>query len=81
MGTVTSFIFTNDSQEKVKLILEPWAEEYDIFSGMKVEIITSDPQENVIEVEYDGKDIIVHGWSDSMSVQSEGKPLAPNFGG
>jgi len=80
MNLCTSFVFTNNSEKTMKLILEPWAEEYNIPVGMKVEIVTDDPKENVIEVEYDGENVIVYGWADSMSVQSEGEVLEADFG-
>lgn len=77
---ITSLKFTNSSDKTIKLILEPWAEEYEVLAGMTVEIVTSEPKEKEIEVEYEGADIIIYGWSDNMSVLSQGEELSPSFG-
>lgn len=79
MSTATSLIVTNRSKQILRLILEPWAEEYEIPAGMVVEISAHAHPEKQIEVGYDGENIIVYGWADDMSVRSNGEILKPSF--
>ena len=52
MTTISSLKFTNSSDKSIKLILEPWADEYDVPAGMTVDISASSPNEASIEVEF-----------------------------
>ena len=72
-------IFTNSSSNNMRLILEPWAEEYSIESNSTVEIIADNPSGKEIEIEYNDKAIIIYGWADSMVVQCNGSTLDPQF--
>ena len=79
MNTLNKLVLANTSGNSIKLILEPWAEEYEIENGMKIEIHASDPNDSSIEIEYEKENIIVYGWADSMTVLCEGKKLEPDF--
>ena len=61
MSTLTSLAFTNASENMIKLIIEPWAEEYNLNSGMKVEIVADNSNEGSIEIEFEGETVIVYG--------------------
>ncbi len=76
----SSLKFINSSKNCIKLILEPWAEEYKINGGKAVEVISDRLAESSIEVEFDESDITIYGWSDSMSVFCDGVKLEPEFG-
>jgi len=80
MNTLNSLVFANTSGNSIRLILEPWAEEYKIGNGMKIEILASEPNDSSIEIEYEKENIIVHGWADSITVLCEGEKLEPDFG-
>lgn len=79
MATPKKLKFTNRSSDKMKLILEPWAEEYSVETDMMVEVLSDQQSDKEIEVEYNEGDLIVYGWSDSMVVLHDGKKLEPQF--
>ncbi|WP_020409946.1 hypothetical protein [Hahella ganghwensis] len=74
-----SLLFRNSSRKKIKLVLEPWAEEYPLNDGVTVKIQSEKQTTSSIEVEFDGEDIIVYGWSDEMSVWIDGTKIEPTF--
>ena len=76
---VASLKFTNGSDKVMKIILEPWAEEYLVDAGATVEVIANGESKKNIEIEHDGEDLIVYGWSDSMTVLCNGIPQEPQF--
>ncbi len=69
--------FKNSFSRELKVILEPWAEEYSVKPGSTLEIVPNSESSQEIEIEYDGEDIIIYGWSDDMSVMSDGKQAIP----
>ena len=79
MEAPSSLKFTNSSPQAIKIILEPWAEEYRVEPGVEIEIVAEEPHEACIEIKYDGEDIIVFGWSDNINVLVDGKKLEPYF--
>ncbi|OZG74653.1 hypothetical protein BTA51_06610 [Hahella sp. CCB-MM4] len=74
-----SLLFKNSSHRKIKLVLEPWSEEYPLNDGVTVKIQSDKQTTSSIEVEFDGEDIIVYGWSDEMSVWIDGAKIEPTF--
>lgn len=58
------FIYRNSKNEKMKLILEPWAEEYDIESNSEVEIIVEgDIEKGYLMIESETDHVVIfYGW-------------------
>ena len=70
---------TNESDTRLKIIVEPWAEEYYIEPNTKVLITPIGKVSTEIEIEYHSDRIIIHGWFDSYSITSDGEPLKCDF--
>lgn len=77
MSSPSILKFKNSFSKDLKVILEPWAEEYSIRPGSVLEIVPNSESNQEIEIEYDGEDIIIYGWSDNMSVMCDGKQAIP----
>lgn len=56
---------TNSAQDSKLLILEPWAEEFEILSGETFEFIGEGEKEGQFEVEFNEDAIIVFSWDSS----------------
>ncbi|KQE62585.1 hypothetical protein APD50_01165, partial [Acinetobacter baumannii] len=53
--------------EKIKLILEPWAEEYNIESNSEVEIIVEgDIEKGYLMIESEIDRVVIYGWQGSL---------------
>lgn len=60
-------IYKNSGINKIKLILEPWAEEYSIEPNSEVEIIIEgDLEKGYLMIESDNENLIVYGWEGSF---------------
>jgi hypothetical protein len=77
----SSIRITNSSPETKTLILEPWAEEFEMLSGKTFEFFGKAEQEGSFEVEFIADKIIVFLWSGAtVRVFCEGEELgAGNF--
>lgn len=56
---------TNSAQDSKLLILEPWAEEFEILSGETFKFIGESEKKGSFEVEFSEDTIIVFGWDGS----------------
>lgn len=60
-------IYKNSKNEKIKLILEPWAEEYNIESNSEVEIIVEgDIEKGYLMIESEIGRVVIYGWQGSL---------------
>ncbi len=73
------FSYTNATKAAVRLILEPWAEEYVIQSGQRVDIVaSSNTSDGCVEFEQLSDCLIIYGYPGSVvSLSSNGRELAP----
>lgn len=61
----------NSQGEKVKITLEPWADEYLLLPGQKVRLAFSGPEGGELEFETRGAEVVIYGWSGSTFVIRE----------
>lgn len=67
MGLKQKIIYKNSKNEKIKLILEPWAEEYNIESNSEVEIIVEgDIEKGYLMIESEIDRVVIYGWQGSL---------------
>ncbi|MBE2166659.1 hypothetical protein IIQ43_19265 [Acinetobacter oleivorans] len=60
-------IYKNSSNNKIKLVLEPWGEEYSVESNSEVEIIIEgDLEKGYLIIESDNDSLIIYGWQGSL---------------
>jgi hypothetical protein len=70
-------IFSNNSTKNMRLIIEPWAEEFLLSPGIIVEIIAAGENTDCLEIDYVDRGVAIHGWSGSaLTVMLDGKALA-----
>lgn len=62
----SSVQITNSSKDSKLLILEPWAEEFELFAGKTFEFFGEGEKEGKFEVEFTEDAIIVFAWESSM---------------
>ena len=60
--------FENIGSTPVNLIIEPWAEEFKIRPGVKVQIVSDDIFGDLIEMDYCDNSLIIHGWGEGIVV-------------
>ena len=85
----SSVQITNSAKDSKLLILEPWAEEFEILSGKTFEFVGEGEKEGKFEVEFTENVIIVFGWQGSrvkifcdgeeINNGASGKVAAPIF--
>jgi hypothetical protein len=80
MPITQKFTYTNRTQSRLLIVLEPWAEEYWIDPGEHVDIeVRNGVSGNHLELEDTSEGITIHGWEGTVvSVLRDGKELAPN---
>ncbi|WP_050559460.1 hypothetical protein, partial [Acinetobacter baumannii] len=62
-----SLFIKTRKNEKIKLILEPWAEEYNIESNSEVEIIVEgDIEKGYLMIESEIDRVVIYGWQGSL---------------
>ena len=67
MGLKQKIIYKNSKNEKIKLILEPWAEEYNIKSNSEVEIIVEgDIEKGYLMIESEIDRVVIYGWQGNL---------------
>ncbi|KRI51668.1 hypothetical protein [Acinetobacter pittii] len=60
-------IYKNSKNEKIKLILESWAEEYNIKSNSEVEIIfEGNIEKGYLMIESEINRVVIYGWQESL---------------
>ncbi|EOQ67516.1 hypothetical protein [Acinetobacter pittii] len=60
-------IYKNSKNEKIKSILEPWAEEYNIESNSEVEIIVEgDIEKGYLIIESEIDRVVIYSWQGSL---------------
>ena len=85
----SSIQITNSAKDSKLLILEPWAEEFEMLSGSTFEFIGEGEKEGNFEVEFRENAIIVFGWESStvkifcdgeeINYKASGKIAVPTF--
>lgn len=72
--------YQNSSEEKIQLVLEPWAEQYSIQPGQTVDILAKGGASgSCYEIEQTADYLIIYAWADCVaSVSSNGVELAPD---
>jgi hypothetical protein len=72
--------YTNRTQGKLLVILEPWAEEYWIEPDQPVDIEVRDGSPGGhLEIEHTPKGLIVYGWAGTVvSLVRDGKEVPPS---
>ncbi|MEJ5139067.1 MULTISPECIES: hypothetical protein [Acinetobacter] len=61
------FLYKNSSSNKIKLVLEPWAEEFEVKPDSEVEIIIEgDLTKGYLMIESDNNSLIIYGWQGSL---------------
>lgn len=72
----SSTLVTNSFKDSKLLILEPWAEEFEIPSGKSFEFVGEGEKEGNFEVEFSENAIIVFGWeSSTVKVFCDGQEI------
>lgn len=71
--------FKNNTEIKMKVYLEPWAEEYVLPPGSIIIFYSKDISKELIEVEYAVNSITVYGWDDEITVEIDNKKALPDF--
>ena len=81
METISKLSLTNHGKSLLRLIIEPWADQYKIEPEAKVEIVGGEDRiESQIAVDYyDDGFIVVHGWSNGMKVMIDGEEMEEDF--
>lgn len=80
MSTAQILTYTNRTRDRVLLILEPWAEQYWIEPGGRVDIKVSGGKQGYnIELEETANGIVVYGWEGCVAaVFCNGTELTPD---
>ena len=60
--------FVNSGSTPVKLVIEPWAHEYKIRPGVKVQIVSDEIFSDLIEMDFWDNSLIIHGWGEGVVV-------------
>lgn len=61
------FLYKNSSSNKIKLVLEPWAEEFEVKPDSEVEIIIEgDLTKGYLMLKSDNNSLIIYGWQGSL---------------
>jgi len=60
------FRITNSVKEDITLHLEPWGEQYIMASGVAYKVEAKGPDNDILELEYAERKLIVYGWSGSV---------------
>tara|TARA_B100001989_G_C24515677_1_gene452982 strand:+ start:648 stop:950 length:303 start_codon:yes stop_codon:yes gene_type:complete len=74
--------FTNNADEPVKLILEPWASEYRVDKGVTLDVVVeagAKVDHNEIDIDYYDRTIVVHAWASLMTVLLDGQEAEEGF--
>jgi hypothetical protein len=80
MYIVQKLTYTNRTQGRLLVFLEPWAEEYWIDPGERIDIeVRSGTPEGHLELEQTSEGITIYGWEGTViSILRDGKELTPN---
>jgi hypothetical protein len=80
MNAVGKITYTNRTGHRLRIILEPWAEEYWIEPDDPIDIVArSGKSAGHIEVEQTDEGLIIYGWEESVvSIFRAGKELGPS---
>ena len=78
MPIVQRFTYTNSTSAKVRVILEPWAEEFRVRPGQVVEVVVDADAPGCIELEQKTACFIIYGYTGStVELFSDGKEMVP----
>ena len=75
-GTI---VVRNYQPSKIKVIIEPWANEYDLLPVEELEIIYSGPNGGLFEIESKPGQVILYGWEGSIVYVKDGFGLPQPF--
>jgi hypothetical protein len=79
MTAVQKFSYLNSTGTKVRITLEPWADQYLIQAGQSVEIrVEGDPTVGELELEQDAHGLVIYGYTGSIvQIFCDGVELTP----
>ena len=80
MTTSQKLSYINGSDIELRVIVEPWAEQFLIRPGQRVEIhVRSEGEVGTIELEQLATGLVIYGYEGcTMSLISDGEELAPS---
>lgn len=70
-------IISNSSKEKLVIVIEPWAEEYSVQPGKKIEVFPINDSKDPVEVNFIGDKLVIYINSDDFRVISDGMEVSP----
>ncbi|MES2187305.1 MAG: hypothetical protein V4505_22335 [Pseudomonadota bacterium] len=79
MNIVQQFKYTNDSGTDLRLVVEPWADQFVLHPGQQVDILVYGDVTGIVEFEQASDRFVVHSYDGSIiHVMSDGKELPPS---
>jgi hypothetical protein len=67
MHVIQKFTYTNRTQSRLLIILEPWAEEYWIDPGQQIEVeVRNGTPGHQLELEQTSEGSTIHGWEGTV---------------
>jgi hypothetical protein len=79
MSFEQSIAYTNGSDEPLRIILEPWAEEFIVGPGQRVDILVRTDAVGILEMEQDPEGLVIYAYENCIiSVMSNGEELQPD---
>jgi len=80
MNAAGKITYTNRTRHRLRIILEPWAEEYGIDPDDPIDIVMQNGSPaGHLEIEQTAEGLTIYGWEGSvMSIFRGGKELAPS---
>lgn len=83
MATLQRFSYINGSDVELRVTVEPWADQFLILPGQRVEVLVrSDGLVGNVEFEQVGAGLIIYGYEGcTISLLSNGEELVPSVQG
>jgi hypothetical protein len=79
MSSPHRFSYTNNAGTALRLTVEPWADEYVVQAGQRVDVlVVGDDSGGYVEFEQLAQEFVIHGYSGCViTLSSDGKELKP----
>ena len=80
MSSNQKISYTNKTHSTITVVLEPWAEEYSLCPGERVDIeVRNGSERGYLELEQTTDAMIIYSWEGTtVSIMRDGKELTPN---